>query len=373
LPEGSATFCRGEWFRPGREQTYHGRLAPMGARGGGWTFQGMQARIAYQGRVPRNQTMSKVAILGSTGKVGSFTAHTISEIPFVHKIVLFGREGREETLEGEKSDLLDSFAARGTNVSVVTSTNPKDLKGSDIIILTAGIPRQDGQDRIDLALENAKMVAGMSKMVGSVAPDSIFLIVTNPVDVMTAVALRYSGMEARKVFGLGTHLDSMRLKAKISEYFEVNVSEIHTRIIGEHGKSMVPLWSATTIGGIQISNLPKFSRLPVDEMIDSVIHGGSSIIRAKGSTIYGPGEAIATLVRTVLGNENRLLTVSSYIRSEVHDIGDVCIGVPARINNRGAFPITIRIHEDEITRFRESVEKIRKITEDVMNYLEKNL
>jgi malate dehydrogenase len=133
---------------------------------------------------------------------------------------------------------------------------------------------------------------------------------------------------------------------------------------------MVPLWSATTIGGIQVSNLPAFSRIPIREMVESVKNSGELIIRSKGSTVYGPGEAIATLVKTILGDENRILTVSAYIRREVHDIGDVCISVPARVNRSGVFPVTIKIDESEVVQFRESVEKIRTITQQVLQALE---
>jgi malate dehydrogenase len=132
---------------------------------------------------------------------------------------------------------------------------------------------------------------------------------------------------------------------------------------------MVPLWSATTIGGIKISNLPAFSHLPVSDFIDTVKSSGEQIIKNKGSTIYGPGEAIASLVKTVLGDENRILTVSAYVKSEVHGIGDVCIGVPARINRNGAFPVTIRIDESEVIAYRESVEKIRASTQTVFEKL----
>ncbi len=163
----------------------------------------------------------------------------------------------------------------------------------------------------------------------------------------------------------------MRLKSLIARYFRVHVSEVHTRIIGEHGDSMVPLWSATTIGGIRIRNLPTFSGLPAQEMIETVRTSGEAIIRDKGATVYGPGEAIATLVRTILRDENRILTVSSYIKSEIHGIGDVCIGgVPARINRDGVFPVPLSLEEDEVVGFRESVKKIRTVTADVMERLE---
>ncbi len=314
--------------------------------------------------------MAKVAIVGATGNVGSYAAHAISAIPHVHEIQLYGREGREALLKGIVQDLADSFAARGTDIVMNWTTNLADLAGSDIVVITAGTPRVPGQDRLDLARSNARVIAPVARMIGAVAPDAKILTVTNPVDVMTCIALKSSGMKPNQVFGLGTHLDSMRLKSLIASYFKVHVSEVHTRIIGEHGDSMVPLWSATTIGGIRISNLPEFAHLPVQDFLTSVKCSGESIIRNKGSTVYGPGEAIASLVKTVLGDENRILTVSAYVKSEVHGIGDICIGVPARINRSGVYPITIRIDEPEVIAFRESVEKIRAITRQVLDTTE---
>jgi malate dehydrogenase len=314
--------------------------------------------------------MAKVTIIGATGNVGMFAAHAISAIPHVSEILLYGREGRESFLKGISQDLIDSFAARGTDIETNWTTNLHDAAGSHIVVITAGEPRTAGQDRLDLALGNAKIVAPIARTIGTAAPDTKILMVTNPVDIMTSVALKYSGLKPNQVFGLGTHLDSMRLKSLIAAYFRVHVSEVHTRIIGEHGDSMVPLWSATTIGGIKISNLPEFSHLPVQEIISSVKCSGQQIIQNKGSTVYGPGEAIASLVRTVLGDENRILTVSTYIRTEVHGLGDVCIGVPARVNRNGVFPITIRLDESEVIAFRESVEKIRTSTRKVIDALE---
>lgn len=317
--------------------------------------------------------MAKVTIIGATGNIGSFAAHTISEIPYVSEILLVGREGRENLLLGLTHDLKDSFAACGNSMDINWTTDIADSMDSDIVVCAAGTPRSPGQDRLDLALGNARIVAAASRAIGKFAPNAVILMVTNPVDVMTSVALKYSGLEPSHVFGLGTHLDSMRLKSLIASYFKVHVSEVHTRIIGEHGESMVPLWSATTIGGIQISNLPAFSQLPVSEMVETVKSSGESIIRNKGATVFGPGEAIATLVQTVLGNENRILTVSAYVISEVHDIGDVCIGVPARINRNGVFPIPIKIDEREVKLFRVSVDKIRGITNELMELLAKEI
>jgi malate dehydrogenase len=315
--------------------------------------------------------MATVAIIGASGRIGSFAAHAISHDPHVGEILLIGREGSDERLEGLAQDLQDSFAARGSDIRIGWSVDLKDVRGSDIVVFTAGHPRNPGQDRLDLAMENARIVAPAADTVSRVAPEAIICMVTNPVDVMTTVALRVSGMQPERVFGLGTHLDSMRLKALIAEHFRVHVSEVHTRIIGEHGESMVPLWSATTIGGIQIENLPAFSDLPKEEMISTVKTSGEQIIRKMGATTYGPGEAIATLVHTILGNENRILTVSRYISEDLPGIGGICIGAPARMNRKGIFPVPIRIEETEVEAFKRSVEKIREITAEVLDRLER--
>ncbi|MEI8331884.1 MAG: malate dehydrogenase [Methanomicrobiales archaeon] len=316
--------------------------------------------------------MAKVTIIGATGNVGMFAAHAISSIPHVSEILLHGREGRESLLKGITQDLGDSFAALGTDVAVSWTTNLNDVAGSEVVVITSGVPRLPGQDRMDLAVGNAKIIAPIARTIGGIAPDTKILIVTNPVDVMTYVALKNSGLAPSQVFGLGTHLDSMRLKSLIATYFKVHVSEVHTRIIGEHGDSLVPLWSATSIGGIKISNLPTFSHLPVQDIIYAVKTSGEEIIKNKGSTVYGPGEAIASLVKTVLSDENRILTMSAYFKEEVHGAGEggVCIGVPARVNCQGVFPLSIRIDESEVVAFRESVEKIRAITRKVMASLE---
>jgi malate dehydrogenase len=345
----------------------------MGVRGGGWSGRIRQTRIVYPGYVPFLVfLMGKVTIIGATGNVGRYTALAVSYIPYVSELLLFGRPGREEVLHGLAYDLHDSFAARGNQADVKFSCIPKDLEGSDIVIVTSGVPRKEGQDRIDLAHENARMISEVAAMVGWYAPNAILFIVSNPVDVMTAVALKYSGMKPNKVIGLGTHLDSMRLKWNLAKYFDVHVSEVHTRIIGEHGESMVPLWSATTVGGISIRNLPEFEDFPKDKIMYNVMNAGSAIISRIGATVYGPGDAIATIVRTILGNEKRILTVSAFISSEIHNIGDVCIGIPARLDKNGATPLAITISETEVEGFRESVEKVRSVTQEVIEQLDES-
>ena len=249
--------------------------------------------------------MAKVTIIGATGQVGSYVAHAVSQFPHVREMCLFGRPGNEQFLDGLAHDMMDSFAARGTNTSVTFSTDAKDLRGSDIIVLTSGIPRKADQTRLDLALENARIVKYYAEMIGRMAPEAILLVVTNPVDIMTTVALKYSRLMPNRVFGLGTHLDSMRLKACLAEFFNVHVSEVHTRIVGEHGNSMVPMWSATTVGGISIDNLMDAGSIDREGLLDRVKNSGSYIIKSKGATVYGPGDAVASLIRTIVEDDNR--------------------------------------------------------------------
>jgi len=314
--------------------------------------------------------MYKVSIIGASGTVGRYAALAISRIPNVREIVFFGRSSSQTMLESIARDLLDSFAATGTPTKVSCSSVVDSLAGSDIVIITAGTPRKPGQDRLDLAYQNAEIVAQYSKEIVRVAPKALIMVVSNPVDVMTSVALTYSGKDPHHVFGLGTHLDSMRLKSLIADHYQVHVSEVHTRIIGEHGESMVPLWSATTIGGIKISHFSDYEAPNLSLLLDTVRRTGQMIIEGRGATEWGPGEAIATIVRVILGNENRILTVSAYVSHEIHGMGGVCIGVPARIHSQGVYPVAIRIEEDEAIAFQKSVARVKAATEEIMMMLQ---
>jgi malate dehydrogenase len=146
--------------------------------------------------------MATVAIIGASGRIGSFAAHAISHDPHVSELLLIGRPGSEDQLDGLARDLVDSFAARGTDTRIKWSVEIEDVRGSDIVVCTSGIPRQPGQSRLDLALQNGRIVAPAAETIGRVAPDAIIFMVTNPVDVMTSVALRSSGMRPEHVFGV---------------------------------------------------------------------------------------------------------------------------------------------------------------------------
>jgi malate dehydrogenase len=284
-------------------------------------------------------------------------------------LVLVGREQSINKLEGLKRDIYDALAGTRSdaNIYVCDDNNLKAIDESDIVIITSGVPRKEGMSRMDLAKTNAKIVGKYAKKIAEVCDTKIFVI-TNPVDVMTYKALIDSKFDRSSVFGLGTHLDSLRFKVAIAKFFGVHIDEVRTRIIGEHGDSMVPLLSATSIGGIPIDKFEKFKDLPIDEIIEDVKTKGEQIIKLKGGSEFGPAAAILNVVRCIVNNEKRLLTLSAYVDGEFDGIRDVCIGVPVKIGREGIEEVvSIELSKDELIAFRKSAEIIKKYCEEVKN------
>ena len=218
--------------------------------------------------------MVKVSILGSTGIIGKHVAFTLARADTVDEIVLFARAQSVDKARGETFDMYDALAAEDIDCKLTPSSDYEDLKGSSIALITAGIPRKEGMNRRDLAVPNAKIVKEYAKQISIHAPDSIILIATNPVDIMTTVALEASGFDKHRVIGVGNHLDSLRLKAYFSRFLDINSSEIHTRVVGEHGDYMVPLLSSTTIGGIPLKYFVKSVDVDVIRLVNRLKNAG---------------------------------------------------------------------------------------------------
>lgn len=319
----------------------------------------------------------KVSIIGATGRVGRAAAFCLAEENSVNKLVLISREESLCKIEGESQDIYDALAAKGIYVSIKTSCDLNDIKDSNVVVITAGSSRTPDMEREDLGVKNAKIVAEYAKEISEIAPDSIILVITNPVDVMTYIALKASGFKKEKVFGLGNHLDSLRFKNYIAKHFHVHVSEIHTRIIGQHGPHMVPLISSTSIGGIPIEYYSAwdyftgYSPFDIKKTIDKVKNAGSNIIGKKGATEYGPAFAISNIVTTILNDENRILTVSAYLDGEIENIEDVCLGVPVKLGIEGIKGILpIKMSKDERNSFIEAAKVVKKQTQDVLQELD---
>ena len=288
--------------------------------------------------------MVKVSVMGSTGIIGKNVTFNIARADTVSEVILFSRPESIDKAKGQSYDMYDALAAEDIDCRLTPSCNYEDLAGSHIVLITAGAPRQEGMSRRDLAFENAKIVSKYAKQVAKYAPDAVILVATNPVDVMTTIALDASGFSRRKVIGVGNHLDSLRLKNYFARRLNINSSEVHTRVIGEHGDNMVPLLSSTTIGGIPISK--------------------------KGATEYGPAYAISNLITTVITNTHKILTVSLYLDGEITDVNGVALGVPAVMYKKGiAMIVPIRMNDYETVKFQKAAEEIRKLTDEVRESL----
>ncbi len=310
--------------------------------------------------------MVKVSILGATGVIGKNVAFTLARADTVDEIVLFSRPESIDKAKGESYDMYDALAAEDIDCRLSPSSDYNDIVGSDIVLITAGTPRQEGMSRMDLAVPNAQIVKNYAEKIAEYAPDSIILIATNPVDVMTTIALEASGFKKSRVIGIGNHLDSLRLKAYFSRQINVNSSEVHTRVIGEHGEHMVPLLSSTTIGGIPLKYFLKSVDMDVPRLIKRLRNAGNTIISKKGATEYGPAFAISNLISTIITDSHKVLTVSTYLDGQIEDVSGVSLGVPVVLSKKGiAMIVPIHMNDYEKMRFKEAAESVREVTEEV--------
>jgi len=264
------------------------------------------------------------------------------------------------------------------DVKIDSSYDVEAIENSDIVVLTSGIPRTPDMERMDLAAINARITAKYSEQIAEIAPDSIILVVTNPVDIMTYVALKKSGFQKNRVIGLGNHLDSLRLRNLMAKHFNVHVSEIHTRVIGQHGPQMVPLISLTSIGGIPLESYSTwdyftgYKSLDIQATIQKVINAGSDIISKKGATEYGPAFAISNLVTTILNDEKKILTVSAYLEGEIEGITDICLGVPVKLGRKGIEGIIpISMNKNEKEDFMSAAEFVKTSTQELLKIYKK--
>ena len=315
--------------------------------------------------------MVKVSILGATGIIGKNVAFALAREDTVDEIVMFSRPESLDKAKGETYDMYDALAARDIDCKLTPTADFEDIADSHMVLITAGIHRQEGMKRLDLAVPNAEIVCYYSKKIAEYAPDAIILVATNPVDVMTTVALKASGFKKSKVFGVGNHLDSLRLKNYFSRQIDINSSEVHTRVIGEHGDHMVPLLSSTTIGGIPLKYFVEYVNLDITGLVNQLKHAGNTIISKKGATEYGPAFAISNLISTIITDSHRVLTVSSYLDGEIEMVDDVSLGVPAVITKNGiAMIVPIHMNDIEKKEFFEAARTVREVTYEVLKQLD---
>jgi len=234
--------------------------------------------------------------------------------------------------EGEALDLSHMAAELGIDVKITGSNDYSALKKSEIVIVTAGLARKPGMTRMDLLMKNAGIIKSVSGEVARYAPDSKLLMVTNPLDAMTYVALKTTGFKKSRVFGMGGMLDLSRFKQLLSEELHVSRASINALVLGEHGESMTPVPSYSSVNGIPLKHFLNEEQL--DEAIEKTRKVAAEVIAKKGATFYAPANGIARMVEAVFYDKKAVLPVSAYLEGE-YGLSGICIGVPAILGHEG--------------------------------------
>ncbi len=269
-----------------------------------------------------------ISIVGA-GKVGSAAAFNILRFRISDVMLI---DIAENLANGEALDMMQAAPAIEFDGKIVGTSDFSAMRGSELVIVTAGLSRAPGMTRLDLMYKNAGIIKSIVKEVAKYASDCRLLMVTNPVDIMTYVAYRESGFERSRVFGMGNILDTLRFRSYIAS--ELNVSREDTRalVIGEHGDSMVPLVDYASVSGVPVTRL--LSREQIDRVVGLTRTSGAEVIKLKGSTVYGPAAVIAIMADAVLRGRNRVMSVSTFLQGE-YGFSDVSVGVPVVLGREG--------------------------------------
>ncbi len=268
----------------------------------------------------------KIVIIGA-GRVGISTAYTLLFKGQPDEILLLDTD--KTHLEGEVIDLNHSLSLVNRPV-IVSAGDYIDTASADIVIITAGIRRKPEDSRLDLVVKNAKLMGEIIEQITRYNTQSLIIVVTNPVDILTHQTLMLSKFSPKRVFGLGTLLDSIRFRSLLAKAYKVNSLEVNGYIIGEHGDSMVPIWSQVRIKGNPLSDDPEIYK----KILSQIKGAGAELISKKGGAGWGVGIAIAEVVEAIIQNDSRILPVSSLV-TDYYGINDVVISVPSIIDREG--------------------------------------
>lgn len=303
--------------------------------------------------------IQKCAIIGAGG-VGSTTAFTLVQSGLFNEIVII--DVNKNKAEGEALDI--AHGIQFTNPVNIYSGDYKDLADAYLVIVTAGANQMPGETRIDLINKNASIFKKIIPSITEYNKDCILLIVSNPVDILTMLALELSGFPKERVLGSGTVLDTSRLRYLLSKKLEVDSKNIHAFIIGEHGDSELAVWSNADIAGIHIEdyckNISDSCDINLEEILNEVRGSAYNIIEKKGSTFYGVAMAVKRIAQAIIRDEYSILPVSHFLNGE-YGIKNVCLGIPSLICREGVKKIIpINLNEKEKTYLTESANTLKE-------------
>lgn len=306
----------------------------------------------------------KIVLVG-TGFVGMSMAYSMLNRGGIGELVLIDID-KEKTV-GEEMDLSHGLPFAPQKM-VIKAGDYSDCKDAEIVVITAGVAQKPGQTRLELAEVNTKIVRDITKNIMASGFNGIIIVASNPVDLMTYVVYKVSGLPKNKVIGSGTVLDTARLRYMIADYMDVSSKNVHAYIMGEHGDSSFVPWSHCYVGCKKLSDIVKEKGRPIEDLEkihQNVINAAYEIINRKKATYYGIGMSLNRLVRAILDNENSILTVSTYLENGEYGQDDVYIGVPAIINQNGVRELLkLELDENEQQKLDNSCKLIKKMRED---------
>ena len=282
--------------------------------------------------------MNKVTIIG-TGSVGSTIAYTLAVTGQVSEIIMI--DVNNEKALGEALDI-----RQGTpfcSACSVYAGSYRDAEGSNIVVITSGIARKPGQSRLDLAQTNVNIMKSIIPQITKYAPDAKYIVVSNPVDILTYVFCKHSDLPESHIIGSGTILDTARLRARLAEYYRINQQNVHAYVMGEHGDSSFIPWSVANISNVPLADCQKlivnsegvYPELNYDDIETYVRKSGARVIERKGATFYAISVSVCHIIKCLLGGIDTTMTVSTMMHGE-YGIDDVCLSVLSVVGREGA-------------------------------------
>ncbi len=311
--------------------------------------------------------MSKVTIVGA-GNVGATCANVLAHADICNEIVLIDIQGN--VAKGKALDTWQQAPVDGYSSRVVGGDDYALTANSDIVIITAGVPRKPGMSRDDLIATNAKIVVSVTKEVLKYSKNPIIIVVSNPLDVMTYACWRASGLSDKRVLGMAGILDTARYRAFLAEEMNVSPKDIQAMLMGGHGDTMVPLPRYTTVSGIPVTELLKKDRL--DAIIERTKFGGGELVNLMGTSAwYAPGAAAAQMAVSILKDEKRIFPCCIRMNGQ-YKLKDVFVGAPVKLGRKGIQEvIKLRLKKDELALLHQSAGSVKEVMDalDAMNLL----
>ena len=310
----------------------------------------------------------KVVLVG-TGFVGMSMAYTMLNRGGVSELVLIDID--KEKTKGEEMDLSHGLPFAPQKM-VIKAGDYDECKDAEVVVITAGVAQKPGQTRLELASVNAKIINEITQNIMKSGFDGVIVVASNPVDLMTYVVYKTSGLPKNKVIGSGTVLDTARLRYLIADYLKISSKNIHAYIMGEHGDSSFVPWEHAYVGCKKVKDVMKDNNLPMEDLDNihkGVVNAAYEIIEKKKATYYGIGIGLSRLVKAILDNENSILTISTYLEGE-YGQNDVFIGVPSIINSQGVREIVkLDLNDEEQEKLNNSCNLIKDMIKNLLMLL----